>query len=99
MQNEYADFLTFGEDYLGPVRDWPLSGAEATWIDVWLFGIVVDNDTSQPINLGSYWNPDGKLNVKPAYYVPDDYDTEIPTVSVDAPPTVDAAWDSKGVAA
>jgi len=79
----------YGLDTLGPDRAYPLSGAEATWIDVWLFGIVVDDD--KHVSLGSYWNPNGDLAVKPSYYVPDDFDTNGQLVTVDTPHTVDVA--------
>lgn len=97
MSNMWDTLLSYGEETNGPDRDWALSGAESTWIDVWLFGIVVDDD--KHVSLGSYWNPNGDLAVKPSYYVPDDFDTNVPLVSVDTPPMVDVAWDSKGVAA
>jgi len=74
--------------------------SEHLWDAMWRFGIVIDNDTPlQAESLTGYWNPEGSLRVRAAYYVPDDYDTEIPLVSLDLPPISGAAWDSKGVAA
>jgi len=57
------------------------------WTTAWRFGIVIDNDT--PLiaeSLKGYWNPTGSLTSRAGYYVPDDYDTEIPLVSLDNPP-------------
>lgn len=93
MTSVWDSLLSYGEDYFGPERDYPLSSAERVWLEAWLFGIVVDDGSH--VSLGSYWNPEGSLLVKPAYYVPDDHDTKIPTVSVDSPPTVDVAWDAR----
>lgn len=70
------------------------------WKAMWLFGIIVDDDTMESAeSLKGYWNPTGSINNRAGYYVPDDYDTEIPLVSLDSPPISGAAWDSKGVAA
>jgi len=65
---------------------------EALWDRLWRFGIIVD-DTSQQ-KLGCLWQPDGVL-VASGYYVPDDEDTSVPLVTIDNPPSVDVAWDSK----
>ena len=91
---QFNDFAELGEFLFGPDRDWPLSNAERIWIQVWLFGIVVDDDTNVQ-SLGSYWNPNGELAIKPAYYVPDDFDTEVPIITIDQPPTVAVAWDAR----
>jgi len=94
MTNEvWDDLLTFGEDYLGEDRDWALSSAELTWIAVWRYGIIVDDTGFK--SLGSYWNPNGDLVVQPDYYVPDDFDTEVPTI--DSPNTEGVAWDARPV--
>jgi len=96
MSTTFDDFQAFGLEMLGPVRDWPLSEAERIWIELWRYGVIIDDDQNLA-SLGSYWNPEGSLRVKPTYYVPDDWDTEIPTVSVDQPPREAVAWDAKPV--
>ncbi len=54
------------------------------WDAMWRFGIVLDDDCAKVHTLGSLWRPDGKLET--GYYVPTDYDVEIPLVSLDNPP-------------
>jgi hypothetical protein len=64
------------------------------WDAMWRFGIILDDDAAKVSSLGNYWrDEDGRLDTR--YYVPDDFDTQIPLVSVDCPPTVDVAWDAK----
>jgi hypothetical protein len=75
-----------------------LTTGQHLWDAMWRFGIVIDNDTMESAeSLTGYWNPEGSIHNRAGYYVPCDYDTEIPMVSLDTPPINGAAWDSKGV--
>ena len=98
---EALDFVATGDDLLKEI-EWLVgfTTGEHLWDAMWRFGIVLDDDTAQSSeSLTGYWNPTGSIHNRAGYYVPCDYDIEIPTVSLDSPPTVDASWDSKGVAA
>ena len=61
-----------------------ITNQERIWKQLWLFGIVIDDDQNLA-SLGSYWNPEGMLNVKPSYYVPNDEDTIVSLVCLDGP--------------
>ena len=61
------------------------------WHSLWLFGIVLEDNVFS--SLGNCWQPDGV--VANGYYIPDDFDTSIPLVSIDQPPMVAVAWDAK----
>lgn len=67
--------------------------ASHLWDAMWRFGIVLDDDCAKVRNLGDYWRPDGSLET--GYYVPCDYDTKVSVISIDHPPTEDAAWDAR----
>lgn len=54
------------------------------WDAMWRFGIVLDNDRME--RLTGYWVDPDTGSRHCGYYVPDDYDTTIPTVSLDSPP-------------
>lgn len=87
-----------------------LTSGEHLWDAMWRFGIIIDGDTNLVTeSLNGFWNPDGSLRTRARYYVPDDYDTEIPTiqlnrsriedpmVSLDSPPIDGAAWDARSI--
>ena len=66
------------------------------WHKVWLFGLILEEDTAKVYRLGNYWRPEG--TVANDYYIPDDYDTEYRTIDLDHPPTEDVAWDARPLA-
>lgn len=66
-----------------------MTNQERIWKELWLFGIVIDDDQNLA-SLGSYWNPEGSVNLKPSYYVPDDEDTIVSLVNLDGPNRFDA---------
>lgn len=58
-----------------------ISNQERIWKELWLFGIVIDDDQNLA-SLGRYWNPEQDYVLKPDYYVPDD---ELSTITLDGP--------------
>ena len=78
-----SDYVTvepvFCEDWIDRMMGYCTS--EYLWDTLWRFGIVVDNDCPMQGLYGFYKNPDDPWDG--SYYIPDDYDTEIPLVSLD----------------
>lgn len=68
-----------------------LTTGQHLWYKAWLFGIIVDDEVQ---NLGSYWQPEGR--VANGYYFPEPDDVEL-EVTCFNPPTVDTAWDARPI--
>lgn len=58
------------------------------WHELWLFGIVIDDDLHLEPLTGFYVDQDQPGRA--AYYVPDDYDTTVSLVCLDGPQRSDS---------
>ena len=56
------------------------------WHKAWLFGLVLDSDVQAQRSCGDLWRPNG--HIESAYYIPDDYDTEIELCSIAGDQTI-----------
>jgi len=77
-----SDEVFITDEYLE--RNHGMVTSDHHWDQAWRFGIVVDNDCPMQGLFGFYKNPDDPWDG--SYYVPCDYDVEIPLVSLDNPP-------------
>ena len=96
IQQQYAAEMEqllkqlFPEAELPPMVYWDHS---SLWDDLEMFGIVLLEDNGLESLKGFWVDQDtGRRNAD--YYIPSGY-IDIDTISVDNPPTVDAAWDAR----
>lgn len=97
IQNQYGSEMDqllkqlWPEPEAMPLVYWDSS---SLWDDLEMFGIVLVEDSAHLESLKGFWVDQETGNSRSDYWIPKG-ESEVPTITIDNPPTVDSAWDAR----